>query len=94
MPYIDRYRRIRFEPVLEIAKAAMSDSDFTLGDLNYILTGIIHLYWERGRNYARVCNIVGTLESVKQEFYRRVAAPYEEEKCKLNGDVYIKKEYL
>jgi hypothetical protein len=34
--------------------------------------------------------ITGVVENVKQEFYRRVAVPYEEEKIVQNGDI---KEY-
>jgi len=30
-------------------------------------------------SYAKVAMLTGVLENVKQEFYRRVAVPYEEE---------------
>jgi len=30
----------------------------------------------------------GVLENVKQEMYRRLAAPYEDKKAEENGDVY------
>ena len=32
--------------------------------------------------------VLGVLECVKLELYRRVAAPYEDKKCQENGDVY------
>ena len=42
-------------------------------------------------NYAKLAIITGVLENIKQEFYRRVASPYEDLKAKQNGDV---EEYL
>jgi len=32
--------------------------------------------------------VIGVLESVKMELYRRKIADYEDEKCEENGDVY------
>jgi hypothetical protein len=80
MPYINEERR----------DAIKSFNDpRTAGELNYVLTGICRDYWyEHGPNYATINDIVGALEGAKLEFYRRVAAPYEDEKIKENGDVY------
>jgi hypothetical protein len=41
-----------------------------------------------GKNYKHINEIIGVLECAKQEFYRRVAAPYEDTKIQENGDVY------
>ena len=41
-----------------------------------------------GNSYATINDIIGALEGAKMEFYRRVVAPYEDEKIKENGDVY------
>ena len=61
----------------------------TAGELNFLITSFCLEYWhEFGRNYATINDIVGALEGAKLEFYRRVAAPYEDEKIKENGDVY------
>jgi hypothetical protein len=38
--------------------------------------------------YAHINEAVGALECAKLELYRRVAAPYEDEKMKESGDVY------
>jgi hypothetical protein len=35
-------------------------------------------------------DVVGALECAKLELYRRLAAPYEDQKIKLNGDAYSK----
>jgi hypothetical protein len=43
---------------------------------------------ENGRNYANINEVIGVLECAKLEIYRRVAAPYEDEKIDQNGDVF------
>ena len=59
------------------------------GELNYLITKLILAYSaEKGRTYTTFNEVVGALECCKQEFYRRVVVPYEEEKRKENGDVY------
>jgi len=61
----------------------------TPGELNYLVTTLAQRYLARhGTSYATINAIVGALECAKQEFYRRVAAPYEEKKIAENGDVY------
>lgn len=61
----------------------------TPGELNYAFTQVIKNYiGTRGKNYGVFNDIIGALEGAKQEFYRRVVAPYEDEKIKQNGDVY------
>lgn len=82
MPYIKQERRTIYAqgayPVQEVA-----------GDLNYQLTVVIRHYLEtKGTNYSTINDIIGALEGAKLEFYRRVAAPYEEEAIKRNGDLY------
>jgi len=59
------------------------------GELNYLITTLALRYVEQhGTSYATINAIVGALECAKQEFYRRVAAPYEEKKIAENGDVF------
>ncbi len=60
------------------------------GELNYVITTIIRDYFrDPGRqNYQAINDIIGALEGAKLEFYRRVAAPYEDNKIYINGDVY------
>jgi len=58
------------------------------GQLNYILTKIIHQYLEsNGNNYQAMNDIIGALDGCKLEFYRRIVAPYEDIKIQENGDV-------
>jgi hypothetical protein len=58
------------------------------GALNYAITKLILGYWKEHGNYQGINDIIGALENAKQEFYRRVAAPYEDTKIKENGDVF------
>lgn len=59
------------------------------GQLNYVLTKIIHEYIEKNGtlNYTVINEVMGVLESVKLEFYRTIAAPYEDIKREQNGKV-------
>lgn len=79
MPYITQERR----------EALVNTLPETAGELNFRLTLLVAEYIERkGLNYQHINDVVGALEGAKQEFYRRVAAPYEDMKIKQNGDVY------
>jgi len=60
-----------------------------VGDINYAFSRI--LSGTMGDvSYSKIAMITGVLENIKQEFYRRVAEPYEDKKIVENGDI---KEY-
>lgn len=87
MPYIKQKRRKELEMILE----EFIDKNITkAGDINYLITSILVKYMNLrgGPNYAIINEIMGVLECAKLEFYRKVAAPYENSKCKENGEVY------
>jgi len=67
-------------------KAAERDGAFE-GYLNYAITRLA-LEVIPSRRYASIARVTGVLENVKQEFYRRYAAPYEDEQIERSGDVY------
>lgn len=58
------------------------------GELNFAITTLIKEYFNSNPCYQSINDVVGALEGAKLEFYRRVAAPYEDSKIKENGDVY------
>jgi hypothetical protein len=59
------------------------------GELNYRITALIREYVEFwGLGYPAINDVLGALDGAKSEFYRRVAAPYEDGKIVENGDVY------
>lgn len=81
MPYINRDRR----DDLDFGQGSAA----VPGELNYEITALVDGYiLNHGLNYQTINDIVGALEGAKLEFYRRVAAPYEDRKIKENGDVY------
>ena len=81
MPYVQLHRRIALQLMQIVAETA--------GELNYQFTMRALDYLQKhGTSYATINDIIGALEGAKMEFYRRVVAPYEDEKIKENGDVY------
>lgn len=86
MPYVDTDSRIRLEALTEeISKSCITGA----GDLNYAFSLLCKRYLDiNGVRYQYVNDIVGALEGAKLEFYRRIAAPYEDTKIESNGDVY------
>ena len=60
------------------------------GELNYAFSVLINEYMRRFgfTGYSAMNDVLGALEGAKQEFYRRVMVPYEDEKAQVNGDVY------
>jgi len=85
MPYTEQIDREIYEVMLEEAK---SQGIANAGDLNYLITKLCHQYLDEcGECYKTHNEIMGVLESAKQEYYRRKVAPYEDKKIKENGDV-------
>lgn len=81
MPYIVEARRT------ELDKGARPKNP---GELNYVITReCCEFLDDYGTDYAGINSVVGVLACAQQEFYRRVATPYEEQKRKDNGDVYF-----
>lgn len=89
MPYIKQAERGNMAQLLQPPK--------TTGQLNYLIT-VVCLAYMRGFNleagipedsvsYTAINNVIGALESCKLEFYRRQAAPYEDDKARENGDI-------
>jgi len=59
------------------------------GDMNYMITTLVDAYLQRkGLKYEHISAMIGVLECAKLEMYRRLAAPYENQKILENGDVY------
>jgi hypothetical protein len=86
MPYIKQEDRER------LCGDAVYDGELptpqNAGELNYIFTCLMDNYLRENLSYQKINDCIGALEGAKLELYRRVATPYEIEKCKINGDVY------
>jgi hypothetical protein len=87
LPYIKSGNRNKYNTILkeliETLKALPpQEAD---GELNYIVTKMLkEIYPLR---YFHINRAVGVLECIKLEYYRRVAAPYEDAKIQESGDV-------
>jgi len=65
------------------------ETPLTPGELNFLFTFWITQYvGVSGLSYQIINDVIGALEGAKMEFYRRVAAPYEDDAKDRNGDVY------
>lgn len=80
MPYIKSFNRIGLDEG--------DTNPVGPGELNYLFTRIARDYYNYHGGYQAINDIIGALEGAKLEFYRRIAAPYEDAKIEENGDVY------
>lgn len=90
MPYIKQDARHTFESHIQNLAADAENA----GDLNYIITKMLHLYIKKkGLRYANCNEVIGALECCKLELYRQIVANYESEKIVENGGVGVFPDY-
>lgn len=79
MPYISAEDQKQFDSLVkEIAAANIQ----TAGELNFLFTKLaIQYIATHGQRYKNMNDVMGALEGAKMEFYRRVVAPYENQKA-------------
>jgi hypothetical protein len=100
MPYIKTEYRSRLDPAIRELARAIADLARSLpeetafaGLLNYSCTSLaLHLVMDRFGTirYGTIATLTGVFHNVADEFYRRVAAPYEDRQIEANGDVYFR----
>lgn len=89
MPYIRPTKRDLLKDGVNLLSGMIS----TPGELNYVITKLIHdclLYdylSSKGLNYAAINEVIGVLECTKMELYRKIAAGYEDKKQLENGPI-------
>jgi len=97
MPYINESARLELDSCIDnmveclVHGNDVSNEEFTtlLGEINYTFSRVLTA--SMGNiSYSKIAMITGVLENIKQEFYRRIAEPYEDKKIVENGDI---KEY-
>ena len=74
-PYSNPYNDLTQEELLTV-----------IGDINYTFSRVAAGLMG-DVTYGKIAMITGVLENIKQEFYRRVAQPYENTKIAQNGDI-------
>jgi hypothetical protein len=95
MPYIESEKRKKLDHHIDnlavaIGNNTQKNEDFS-GVLNYCITRLIVKSIKLKFNEVRywiINAVTGTLKNVNDEFYRRIASPYEDKKCDENGEVY------
>lgn len=86
MPYIPQHQR----PEIDDAVAQLP-KNMSAGQKNYAITRMIETDLRDGTSYDVINEWLGVLRGVELEFYRRIAAPYEDGKINTNGDAYYAK---
>lgn len=92
MPYIKQEKRDLLEKPIEAVRDALRqlesddpENNFE-GNMNYVISSLIARCYKV--SYRDINDVVGMLNCVKDEYYRRVAVPYENQKAHDHGDVY------
>jgi len=87
MPYITQEERPQYDDVLKELIGLLKEKppESVDGHLNYVVTRVIKEVYPL--RYYHINKAMGVLECIQHEFYRRVAAPYEDTKIEQNGDV-------
>lgn len=94
MPYLSPSIKKRLDPSLDaliveikaIAGEQSGEAAFA-GMLNYACTKLAARVMPE-RRYWAIATVIGVLNNVADEFYRRVGVPYEEERRAQHGDVF------
>lgn len=88
MPYIHKDDRAHYEDAINLICTRLDQREWCMGDMNYVFTMILKRA-TRGkvRCYMTLNELMGMVECVKQEFYRRDVVEYETEKIKQHGDI-------
>jgi hypothetical protein len=101
VPYINESARLELDDCIDNMVKCLthgndvSNEEFTvlLGEINYTFSRV--LSGSMGKvSYSKIAMITGVLENIKQEFYRRIAEPYEDQKIVQNGDIREYKKLL
>lgn len=96
MPYIEEEERMELDSCIDQMIKYISNTkthlnnpnDFSnfLGRINYCFSRVI-MGVMKTVSYKNIAMATGVLENIKQEFYRRLASKYEDDKIISNGDI-------
>ena len=94
MPYVNESARLELDDCIENMVECLthgnsvSNEEFAtlLGEINYTFSRILAKSMGQ-TSYSKIAMATGVLENIKQEFYRRIAEPYEDKKIIENGDI-------
>lgn len=92
MPYIKQDKRAVLDPSIDELLNALRElesddpTNNMEGNINYVISRILYRVYP-GDSYREVNDAMGVLESAKAEYYRKRAAPLEDQKEFDNGPV-------
>ena len=89
MPYIKKDKRKIYDPIIERAVTEILKDDMDVGSINYLVSSIVWKLFEKEKRYRTGNNLLGVLDCVSREFYRRKLAKYEDSKIDSEGDLDI-----
>jgi len=103
MPYIKQEDRVSLDPLIDALAEDIVKKSSEVGNnaayaglLNYVCTRlalkIVKLCFGKVR-YWLIATTTGVFHNVADEFYRRLASPYEDLQIKKNGDVDLYEEF-
>jgi len=84
MPYTEQKDRVKVDNALAVADIP----NWSAGDLTYGLTRVVFAWVKPRKNFMNIALVIGCLVCTILEFYRRVVAPYEDDKKVKNGDAF------
>lgn len=94
MPYIEKSQRAELDEIVDLLIANISRSGLnkptsTAGLLNYSISRLVAgvIRHTGGLRYHQIAMVTGVLKNISDEFYRRVAAPYENKQIIKNSDI-------
>ena len=95
MPYINKHLRAILDPAIDkvLSRVRQVEQDVVRpGILNYVISRIVsetvhNNHWGNDWSYNEIAEVVSAFDCAKLEFYRRVAAPKEDEAIRKNGDI-------
>jgi len=85
MPYIKQSEREKYNDLISEAFEKLKEAP--VGHINYVISSVIWKIWRNNPGYTLGNNLMGTLDCIMYEFYRKNLAGYEDEKEQENGPV-------
>ena len=94
MPYINQEQRKKFDKLVDHLVMELMHTDSgekraepIAGQINYVISRLIWKIFDEHSSYARANELMGVLQGVQAEFYRRKVGPYEDGAIERNGDI-------
>lgn len=87
MPYIKKDSRGYWDAIIDTIEQDNNNVGYEVGELNYFISRLLWRDFYNKKSYKRANELVGLLECIKQELYRRVVSMYEDVKIQENGDI-------